>query len=173
MALRGELLRHVTLGADLTALRFEFGAVRIMTIAAHDTFCVHPALLERGVVEHLVAHLAVVLEQIGRQEGRAIIIGETFARLPTLRELSASSVTRTASLDFIAERARHAVFRASSDRIGGPIRRRALCGDTGEAFVGQSRIARAGGPGDVPGRGAMTAFAADADFRESGVEPLG
>ena len=70
----------MALAADLGPRRLQEATVRVVAIGADDAFRVHLALQEGGVVEDLLAHLSVGLEEIGREEGRQVRVGERARR---------------------------------------------------------------------------------------------
>jgi len=56
--------------------------MRIIAIAANDSLGVHQALLEGMIVEDFVLHLAVVLEEVGRQQRWRARVHQRFAGTP-------------------------------------------------------------------------------------------
>ncbi len=169
----GEADGVVALAADGGALGAQASGVRIVAVPARHAAGEHEALAEGVVVEDLVLHLAVVLEQVGRQHGRQVGVAERVAGRPGRPHLPAARVAHPARLHFAGGDRRSARHGPAGDGIGRPVAGGAAGLGGGEALVGDPGVAPPGRPRDMAARRAVAGFAADADLGPRGAERVG
>lgn len=147
--------------------------MRLVTIAADHAFGVHQALLEGVVVEDLVLHLAIILEQAGRQRHRAMGVGDRAAGAPVRADLAAPRMAARAGLYLVAGGAGDARGRTARARIRRPIGSGAGGRDRGEALQGRGAIGPRLRPGEMAAGGAVARLASDAELRPACAEAVG
>ena len=136
----------MALGADRVAFGFQRAAVRLVAIRTAHALGMHLRLQERPALEHLVQDLAIgmVKARAQQRQGVAVMIGRAGHRVAILQRLAAGMAGHAG--------AKFGVFKR---QISGQAERR-------QSFC--KRQVRRLGPGDMRGTGAMTGFAAHADF---------
>ena len=169
---RVEAFGQMALPTHRRSRRTQFRGMGRVAVGTGHALRIHQALLEGVIVEHLVPHHAIRLEQPFGEEGGQMGVGERPAGMPVLREDAPPGMAAGAGFDLVARWPGNTGLRASGRGIDLPVRDGARGGNGCEPPVRGGGIARALRPVDMPARRSVAGLAADADLGKAGIETI-